>query len=133
MLAMNAAMLSGIALGGALGALARYGLGGWVQHVSGGTFPWGTWVINVAGSLFLGLVIRLSEGLAVDPAWRAFLAIGLAGGFTTFSTFSYESLRLLQDGEVPSALLYMAGSVVLALLAVLAGFLLAGWILHWRG
>jgi CrcB protein len=130
---MNLPMLSGIALGGALGALARYGLGGWIQQLSGGTFPWGTWAINVAGSLFLGLVIRLFEGLAVDPAWRAFLAIGLAGGFTTFSTFSYESLKLLQDGEVPSALLYMAGSVVGALLAVLAGFLLAGWILHWRG
>lgn len=126
-------MILAIAIGGALGALARYGLAGWVQQLTGGTFPLGTLLVNLLGALFLGVVVRLFEGLALDPVWRGFLAIGLAGGFTTFSTFAWEGLTLLQDGEPVRALLYLGGSVVLGLAAVLAGFTAAGWILHWRG
>lgn len=122
-----------IAFGGALGAVARYGLGGWVHGWSGASFPWGTLLVNVLGSLVLGFSVRLLEGLAADPAWRGFLAIGLAGGFTTFSTFGYEALTLLQDGRTGAAFGYMVASVVLGLSAVFAGFLAAAWLLHWRG
>ncbi|HSJ14405.1 MAG TPA: fluoride efflux transporter CrcB [Longimicrobiales bacterium] len=122
-----------IAAGGALGAVARYGLGGWVHGWAGSQFPWGTLVINVLGSLVLGVSVRLLEGLPADAAWRAFLAIGLAGGFTTFSTFGYEALALLQGGRTGGALGYMLASVVLGVGAVLAGFLAAAWLLHWRG
>jgi CrcB protein len=90
-------------------------------------------VVNVLGSLFVGLVVRLLEGQPTDPVWRAFLAIGLAGGFTTFSTFGYETLTLLQDGRTMSAAAYSFASLLLGLGAVFAGFLAAGWLLHWRG
>ena len=122
-----------IACGGALGAVARYALGGWVHTWAGSEFPWGTLLINVLGSLFLGVVVRLFEGLPADPAWRAFLAIGLAGGFTTFSTFGYETVTLLQDGRTVPAFSYMLASVLLGVTAVFAGFLAAAWLLHWRG
>lgn len=122
-----------IALGGALGAVARYGLGGWVHGWAGAGFPWGTLVVNVTGSLFLGLTVRVLEGLAAGPGWRAFLAIGVAGGFTTFSTFGYEAHALLQDGRTGAALGYVLASVVLGVGAVFAGFLAAAWLLHWRG
>lgn len=126
-------ILIAIAIGGALGALARYGLGGWVQGFSAeATFPWGTFVVNATGSFFLGLALRLLESTAAAPEWRAFLAIGLAGGFTTFSTFGYEGLMLLQAGATARAFAYIAGSVVAALAGVFIGLLLGGWILHWR-
>lgn len=122
-----------IAAGGALGAVARYALGGWVHQWAGSDFPWGTLLVNVLGSLFVGLVVRLLEGQPTDPVWRAFLAVGLAGGFTTFSTFGYETLTLLQDGRAASAAAYTFASLLLGLTAVFAGFLAAGWLLHWRG
>jgi CrcB protein len=122
-----------IALGGALGAVGRYALGGWVHGWAGSEFPWGTLVVNVLGSLFLGVAVRLLEGMAADPSWRAFLAIGLAGGFTTFSTFGYESLTMLQTGRTGPAFGYMAASMVLGIAAVFTGFLAAAWLLHWRG
>lgn len=125
-------VLIAIALGGALGALARYGLGGWIQEHAGWSFPWGTFVVNAAGSLFLGVVLRVLEGVAAAPTWRAFLAIGVAGGFTTFSTFGYEGLMLLQGGETGRAAAYLAGSVAIGLGCVFIGLAAGGWILHWR-
>jgi len=117
--------LAYVALGGALGALARYGISGWVYDRMGESFPWGTLVVNLVGCLALGLVIRWLQVSAVSPEVRPFLTIGVLGAFTTFSTFSYETVALLQEGQWLRAGLYMGGSVVLGLIAMLAGMALA--------
>jgi CrcB protein len=111
-----------IFVGAGLGGLARYGVSGWVQAAGGAGFPWGTLLINVTGSLLLTVVYAVLEGTAAAPEWRAFLGIGVLGGYTTFSTFSYEAVRLLQDGEWERALLYVAGSVLLSLAGAALGF-----------
>ena len=85
-------MLLWIAFGGALGAVARYGLGGWVHSWMGMRFPWGTLVVNLAGSLLIGFLIRGLEGSAVAPEMRAVLTIGLLGAFTTFSAYTFETV-----------------------------------------
>ncbi len=110
-----------VALGGALGALARYGISGWVYDRMGETFPWGTLVVNLVGCLALGLVIRWLQVSAVAPEVRPFATIGLLGAFTTFSTFSYETVALLQEGQWWRAGLYVGGSVALGLIAMLVG------------
>ena len=112
-------------VGAGLGGVARYAVGGWVQSSAGVEFPWATLLINVSGSLLLTLVYGLLEGTAAAPEWRAFLGIGVLGGYTTFSTFSYESLRLLQHGQLGRASLYVVGSVLLSLLGASLGFRLA--------
>jgi CrcB protein len=117
--------LAYVALGGALGALARYGISGWVYGRMGENFPWGTLVVNLLGCLALGLVIRWLQVSAVSPEVRPFLTIGVLGAFTTFSTFSYETVALLQEGQWLRAGLYMGGSVVLGLIAMVAGVALA--------
>ena len=117
--------LAYVALGGALGALARYGISGWVYDRMGENFPWGTLVVNLVGCLALGLVIRWLQVSAVAPEVRPFLTIGVLGAFTTFSTFSYETVALLQEGQWLRAGLYMGGSVVLGLIAMVAGMALA--------
>ena len=114
-----------IFVGAGLGGVARYGLSIWMQTLAGAGFPWGTLVINVSGSLLLTLVYGLLEGSGAAPEWRAFLGIGFLGGYTTFSTFSYEAVRLLQDGEWTRALAYALGSVLLSLLGAILGFRLA--------
>lgn len=120
-------MITYIALGGVVGTLARWYLQGWIQTRSGlADFPIGTLVINLAGSLILGFVIRLATGSTViTPQVRAGLTIGFCGGFTTMSTFAFESVRLLGDGEYWWALLYMGGTIAGCLAAVLIGTLLA--------
>jgi fluoride exporter len=120
-------MIAYITLGGILGTLARYFLQGWVQQRSGlATFPVGTLAINLIGSFILGLVIRLATGSTlVSPDLRAGLTIGFCGAFTTMSTFSYESMKLLGDGEYWYAGLYMGGTVIGCLAAVIAGTQLA--------
>ena len=117
--------LAYVALGGALGALARYGISGWVYDRMGESFPWGTLVVNLVGCLALGLVIRWLQVSALSPEVRPFLTIGVLGAFTTFSTFSYETVALLQEGQWLRAGLYMGGSVVLGLIAMVAGMALA--------
>ena len=117
-------MLFSIALGGALGSLARYGLGGLAQRVSA-DFPWGTLTINILGSLLLGFLMRYLLSTTLSAELRAGLTIGLCGGFTTFSTFSYEVVTLAESGSYGRAGAYALASVVLSLVAVLAGFWLA--------
>ncbi len=115
-----------VALGGALGSVCRYLLGPALQRLFDATFPVGTLVINVVGSLILGFVMRLAaEGVNVTPEARAFIAVGICGGFTTFSTFSYEAMRLLEDGEGGRAALYVVASVLLSLLAAYLGIVSA--------
>jgi CrcB protein len=101
--------------------LARYGLGGAVQRL-GTLFPYGTLLINVLGSFLLGFLMRWLLGTAASPELRAALTVGFCGGFTTFSTFSYEAAMLLQNGSYLRAMFYMVGSVVLSLAATFAGF-----------
>ena len=82
-----------IFVGAGVGGLARYAVSGWVQTATGSAFPWGTLLINVTGSLLLTLVYGVLDGISAAPEWRAFLGIGVLGGYTTFSAFSYELLR----------------------------------------
>ncbi|WP_117238564.1 fluoride efflux transporter CrcB [Thermus sediminis] len=115
-----------VALGGALGSLLRYALGAWVQGLLGPGFPWSTFFVNALGSFLIGVLVRLSlEGVLSGEA-RLFLAMGVLGGFTTFSTFSYETLILLQDGEFLKAFAYAFGSLVLGLLLAYLGYRLGG-------
>lgn len=113
--------LASVALGGALGAVARYGISGWVYDRLGDAFPWGTLVVNVLGCLALGALMRWLQVSAAHPALRPMLTIGLLGAFTTFSTFSYEAVALVQEGQWTRAGLYVGGSVVVGMMAVVAG------------
>jgi CrcB protein len=122
-----------IALGSALGGLSRYWLGGVVQRAHGGPFPLGTLVINVSGSLLIGFLLRYSlDSAAVSPEIRALLTIGFCGGYTTFSTFSWETVALIEDGDWRRALLYVGASVLLSVLGTVAGVALARQFLHFR-
>ena len=119
-----------IALAGALGTLTRFWIGGWVQERAGTAFPWGTLLINIAGSIVLAFVFRFAEGTVVRPEVRAMIGVGFCGAFTTFSTFSYETARLLENGQWNRAALYVAASVLLALVGTFAGFQLAATVLR---
>ena len=122
-----------VALGGAAGAVARYWVGGWVQTLSGGLFPWGTLAVNLAGSLVLGFLLVWLQASLASAELRALVTIGVLGSFTTFSTFTYETAALLQDGEWTRALLYVTGSLLLGVLAVLLGAAAAELLLQPRG
>ena len=115
-----------VAVGAALGGVARYYLASAVQQRLGATFPWGTLVVNVSGSLLLGVLIRYALATpTVSVEMRALLTTGFCGGYTTFSTYSYETATLLEDGQYGRAGAYALGSVVVALGATFAGFMLA--------
>lgn len=116
-----------VGLGGFLGSAARYYLGGLLNEMSPGfLFPYETLVINVSGCLGIGLVTGIVElrGL-FSPELRLFLMVGILGGFTTFSTFGYETFQLLRDGQVGLAALSVALQIFLGLAGVWAGFMLA--------
>jgi len=106
-----------VGLGGALGSMLRYGLGGAIARLKAGwTFPLETLLINVSGCIAIGLLAGLGEARGVFSASaRAFLFIGVLGGFTTFSTFGYETLQLLRDGQWPAAMLSTSLQVVLGI------------------
>lgn len=127
------AELSLVALGGAAGAVARYWVSGLVYRLTGPGFPWGTLVVNLLGCFLIGVVVLVLETTIQSGAVRAAVAIGFLGAFTTFSTFSYETLALLQDGEWLRAGAYLGGSVTVGLLAVAAGFGTASLMLFGRG
>ena len=110
-----------VALGGALGALARWGTSGWIHARTGLQFPWGTLGVNLLGALLLGISYGVFEHVQLPPAARSFLTLGFLGAFTTFSTFSYEAVLLLQRGETSRAVGYVGGSVIAGLLAVVLG------------
>ncbi|HEU4763133.1 MAG TPA: fluoride efflux transporter CrcB [Gemmatimonadales bacterium] len=111
-----------VALGGALGSLARYGLGALIQGWSGSNFPTGTLVVNVSAAFLIGAILQYSlETTSVSPETRLFLVTGFCGGYSTFSTFTWESVRLLQDGEWTRAGAYLLLSVIVGLAATLLG------------
>lgn len=112
-----------VAAAGAVGALARYVIGGWIAERTTGPFPWGTLVVNASGSLVLGFVfVVLTERFLPHPNLRLALTVGFLGAYTTFSTFSLETLRLIQDGAVGLAAVNVIASVVSGLLAVYLGW-----------
>src|SRR3712207_6113333 len=114
-----------IALGGAIGAAARYLAGLWIAARLGASFPWGTFFVNVTGSFLIGIVLVLVEGGALPAEARLFLAVGILGGYTTFSSFSYETLQLLNGGDVVPVLLNVLGQLLIGLLAVYLGVIFA--------
>ena len=111
---------------GAIGTLARYGLQGLVQIKMGSTFPYGTLLINLTGCFFLGLIGQLLlNRVIVPPEWRMAIAIGFFGGYTTFSSFGWETAKMLEAGEWLWATAYVAASVAFGLLLSVAGIRLA--------
>jgi CrcB protein len=111
-----------IAGGGAVGALSRYGASLGVYSIFGRGFPYGTLFVNVAGSFLMGMLsIMLLERFNLGPEWRAAILVGFLGSFTTFSTFSIETLNLLEQGDVNRAMLNISVSLVLCIAAVWFG------------
>ncbi len=116
-----------VALGGALGSVARFGLGRWIGAQCGDAFPWGTLLINVTGSFAIGFIASLAAGdgrTAPSESTRQFFMTGVLGGYTTFSAFSLQTLQLAQDGAWLRAGGYVAASVGLCLVAVWVGYAL---------
>src|SRR5215218_155007 len=101
-----------VALGGATGTAARFAVAQWMGARWGWTFPWGTFAVNVTGSLAIGLVMTLLVTRGADPAYRLLLVTGFLGGYTTFSAFSFETLALLEARRWVTAGLYAGGSVL---------------------
>lgn len=115
-----------IAMGGALGATARFAMSHHVYQWFGRDFAWGTLSVNMLGSFIMGLsAILLVDKLGVSTEWRAFILVGFLGAFTTFSTFSYETMQYIQIGEMTKALLNISVSVVTCVVAVWLGMLAA--------
>jgi CrcB protein len=115
-----------IALFGAVGTLARYGLQGVIQTRAGSTFPHGTLVVNLTGCFFLGLIGQFTlNRMVISPDWRVAIAVGFFGGYTTFSSFGWETAKMLEDGEWLRATTYVAASVMAGLFLSVAGIRLA--------
>src|ERR1700687_3580681 len=119
---MQIGILLAVALGGALGSLLRYFVAGSVQSAAWPGFPWGIFVVNVSGGLAMGIITELAAlKLNMTPEVRAFLTVGVLGGYTTFSTFSLDSVLLIERGSYVSAAIYIAGSALFSILALFAG------------
>ena len=126
-------LLLAVALGSGVGGVARVVLGNAVQARAAGAFQLGTFVVNVTGSLALGFLMRYTMASpTMSTEMRVMLTTGFCGGYTTFSTFSYETLTLIEAGDYRRASLYAAASVVLAIIATLVGVWIAGEMLRTR-
>lgn len=113
-----------VAAAGAAGALARYAVSGWVTDRTSGAFPWGTLLVNATGSFLLGVVFAvLTERFLPHPTMRMAITVGFLGAYTTFSTYSLETVRLIEDGALALAAANALGSVVVALVAVYLGLI----------
>ena len=114
-------VLAGIAVGGALGALARYGVDEWLERHSG-LFPWGIFVVNITGAFVIGVAVEVMEPRFEDAVWvRTAVVTGFLGAYTTFSTFTLDTYRLFEAGDSGTALLNALGSVAAGLVAVWLG------------
>jgi len=115
-----------IALFGAIGTLARYGLQGVIQFRTASSFPYGTLIVNLTGCFLLGLIGQFTlSRMVISPDWRIAIAVGFFGGYTTFSSFGWETAKMLESGEWLRATTYVAASVVLGLFLSVAGIRLA--------
>lgn len=122
-----------VALGSGVGGAARLLLGNFIQQRMGGSFPLGTLVINITGSFILGFLIRYAVATpGITPEMRALLTTGFCGGYTTFSTYSFETATLIEDGRYERASLYILLSVGVALLGTFGGFATARQLLAFR-
>jgi CrcB protein len=110
-----------VGIGAFLGANARYWVGGWAAERFGTGFPYGTFLIYLSGSFVIGVLAAFFAERAVPPSWRLFLMVGFLGGYTTFSSYSYEAMRLLEDGAYLLAAFYLFGSPIIGLAACFAG------------
>ena len=115
-----------IGLGSFIGGISRYLLSQFIQLKIVSSFPYGTLLVNIIGCFLIGVVFGLFERSGLTNEWRLFLATGVLGGFTTFSAFSYESLKLVRDGQAGYALIYIFCSVIIGLTATYGGVLFAG-------
>jgi CrcB protein len=115
-------VLLAVALGGALGSVARYGVDRLIERRSLSLFPWSTFAVNASGCLLIGIVVAALVDRHHTPAWiRTGLVMGVLGGYTTFSTFAQDGMSLFEEGHAATALAYLLGSVAVGLLAVYAG------------
>lgn len=121
-----------VGLGGFLGANARYWLGGWIQSKVTSTFPWQTLIVNVVGSLVIGLFMGLFLELRWSDNWRLLVAIGVLGGYTTYSSFAYEAVSLLSTRQYGWALLYVEGTALLTVFGCWIGIVLSRVLLGGR-
>jgi CrcB protein len=118
-----------IALGAVVGASARYFVSGFISKVVPSSFPYGTLIINITGSLLLGFFLAwTSERVLVDPRWRLLVAIGFCGSYTTFSSYAFETVALLEQSQWLLMGLNVIASNLLCLVSVLAGVALARWL-----
>ena len=109
--------------GGGVGSALRYAVGLWVQSRTGSAFPWGTFAVNAIGCLLIGVIATLADEHAwIAPSTRLLLVTGLLGGFTTFSSFTFESFELLRSGQFVAASANVLGQIAFGLLALWAGF-----------
>jgi CrcB protein len=116
-----------IGSGGFLGSIARYGLQHLMYKLIPSAFPFGTLLVNIIGCFVIGLIYgSLGKSSWLTEDWKLFLAMGICGGFTTFSSFSHENIKLLQDGQAFQALLYIATSVIIGLTMTYIGILISG-------
>ncbi len=113
-----------VGAGSFIGGILRYLISRWIQLKLLSTYPFGTFTVNIIGCFIIGLVMGLSERFNVSSEWRLLLVTGFCGGFTTFSAFSIETLALLRDAQYLPAFLYIAGSVIIGLLAAFFGYFL---------
>ena len=119
-------LIAYVALGSAVGGVARLLFTAFVQERIGGTFPIGTLLVNITGSFLLGFIIRYAIATpAISPELRALLTTGFCGGYTTFSAYTFETAALVEEGQYQRAGLYVVLSVGLALIAMFAGFVVA--------
>jgi len=115
-----------ITVGAAMGANLRYAVSRWAASALSASLPYGTLIVNVTGSLMIGFfLVWTTERVVADPFWRSLVAVGFCGGYTTFSSYSFETLRLYEQGHHLLALANFAANNVACLLAVLAGAVLA--------
>jgi fluoride exporter len=115
-----------VGAGGFIGSVMRYLVQLFVERDMSSTFPWGTFVANITGSFIIGVVFALAQkGNLLSAEWRLFLAVGICGGFTTFSAFAYNNLTMLREGVYSQFILNVGGSLIFGLLAVYLGMIAA--------
>ncbi len=115
-------------IGGASGTLLRFWVSGWAHRLFTGVFPWGTFAVNLLGSFLIGFSWGIFERGNISTNFRLFLFVGIFGGFTTFSSFTLESLNMIKTGHPKFAIIYILASNILGLLFVYLGYIFARWL-----